>query len=171
MEENTVNRFQKYYVLSIFLWNFADKRRINLVEPYLRELKDFSRKCAEFWLELKAELKGISSPLKKVCPTEPIKLAAKTQNKFSLTSTFTLLPSKFIAKSITWTEKLPQTKTHFADRHTGWRNRGHTVILYQAPRGLIYFKHVWGALGRWFPYNGLYGEAPPNGDTSLSLQV
>ena len=50
-------------------------------------------------MELKAELKCMSSPLKKVCPTEQIKLAAKTQNKCSLTSIFTLLPSKFIAKS------------------------------------------------------------------------
>ena len=123
-------------------------------------------------MEPKAELKGISSPLKKVCPTEPIKLAAKTQNKFSLTSIFTLLPSKFIAKSITWTEKWPQTKTHFADRHTDdvteVIKQIYNILLFSIkPLGGLFMLSEGG-----FPTMAYTRRLRrPNGDTSLILQV
>ena len=123
-------------------------------------------------MELKAELKGISSPLKKVCPTEPIKLAAKTQNKFSLTSIFTLLPSKFIAKSITWTENGRKQKRTLLivtlDDVTEVIKQIYNILLFSIkPLGGLFMLSEGG-----FPTMAYTRRLRrPNGDTSLSLQV
>ena len=83
---------QKYYILSLF---FCGILPVNAIESwsslFKHEFKDISRKKAGCWFEIKAELKRLSSPLKNICLTKPIKVAFNWRKTNFLLPRFSLL--------------------------------------------------------------------------------
>lgn len=78
------------YFKLVFLWNFARKIE-SWSSLFKHEFKDISRKKAGCWFEIKAELKRLSSPLKNICLTKPIKVAFNWRKTNFLLPRFSLL--------------------------------------------------------------------------------